>query len=288
MKLKKFKKLLLMSQDEVWDYVLDSIPKEQYDVVKSDNNYILVSHKVTSAPKCLLTSHLDTVDTHYDRIITASDLVVSNNILSVKESSINVLGGDDRAGVAIMIDLINSDMGHNYDYAFFCDEEVGGLGSSQFVKDFKELNYTCFVSLDRRGNDEVADYGYTNSNLRNIFTSRGYTSVNGSFSDCVNLSQESGIACVNLSVGYNYEHSSMEVQDFTTLNKVYNFLTNETVAMELSMEQYDAEEEDWYGISKGTKVPDPKLCECCGQHLPLYDEEGYEVCEYCLGIWNIR
>jgi putative aminopeptidase FrvX len=48
-----------------------------------------------------------------------------------------VLGGDDRAGVEIMLILIN-DGCRDYDYLFCFDEEIGGVGSSKFANDYSE------------------------------------------------------------------------------------------------------------------------------------------------------
>ena len=71
---------------------------------------------------------------------------------------------------------------------------------------------TAFIGLDRRGLDNVAVYGYDNSDLINLFENEGYIVVDGSITDVSILSEQSSrnLACVNLSVGYYNEHTKRE------------------------------------------------------------------------------
>lgn len=281
MKTNEFIQLLTLSQEECSKWVLATIVHNNMSYYTVTGSYIYVNN----GSNCLLTSHLDTVDTH-DKDFTGlktQDIAINGSYLSVKDKT-KVLGGDDRAGVEIMLRLIN-DGCRDYDYLFCFDEEIGGVGSSKFADDYSESlnNYGSFISLDRRGDDEVATYGYDNNNLVNVFTVLGYREVMGSFSDCCSLSSESDVACINLSVGYNNEHTSNEIQNLATIDTTYNVLNMGEVKTALTKIKYKQESrptyyrDDWYD----TDTPLPMLCECCGTHAPLYEIDGYYVCGDC-------
>ena len=248
---KKFIDMLLMNQEELFNYVIDNIPNHCTTVYEA-GKYIYVKSG-DNEDKPLLTSHLDTVDDHSKNrdILRAKDIINDNGVLSVSPFVDKVLGGDDRAGVYIMLELMKKDLSNSYDYIFFCDEEIGGLGSSYYSKTFTpELEqYTCFISLDRRGKNDVATYGYDNTDLIQVFEDRGYKEAFGSYTDCVECSEESKIACVNLSVGYDNEHTSRETQDITIIDKVIELLSNKEVISSLSKETFEYEEVDRWTYS---------------------------------------
>ena len=173
-------------------------------------------------PKPMLCVHLDTINTHRDKIKInpKRDFEYDENlgILGLtKDSKLTCLGGDDRAGVWIalaMIDYMEASGDYKYDVGFFEDEEIGCLGSTSYHKDIKEIgiNTTCYIGLDRKsgkGAQEVALYGDDNQELVSVFNKLGYVTDMGSVTDASNLSGD--VACVNLSVGYDNEHTSSEV-----------------------------------------------------------------------------
>lgn len=212
-------------------------------------------YKKDDTPKPMLCVHLDTINTHYSKgkIVPARDFDYDENlgILGVaKDSKLSCLGGDDRAGVWIalaMIDYMEASKDFKYDIGFFEDEEVGCLGSTAygaFLKENPDLNNaTCYIGLDRKsgkGVQEVALYGDDNKELTNIFKGLGYTVDMGSVTDASNLSGT--IACVNLSVGYDNEHTKDEV--------LYVYCMLDTLeklkGLELPNEDFEADYDHFY------------------------------------------
>ena len=292
---KEFVRMLHMSQEELYDYVLEAIP-ENMTIINVVGSYIYIS-TTPNQNKPLLISHLDTVDSHGirgDKQPIPNIVIDNSGIMSVADDK-SVLGADDRAGVWIMLQMLRKDImiANDYDYLFCCDEEIGGVGSSVFAKDYKHNlnNYNCFISLDRQGTDEVATYGYDNDDLIKVFKDVGYVKARGTFTDCVNLSSESDIACVNLSVGYFNEHSSREIQHIDVLYSTLEILTNNDIRDKLAIVKYEAKKDNyWYSYDSNYDL-DPCLCDCCGQHLPLYNidiskTEYVMVCEECVPLYE--
>ena len=280
MKTKEYIELLLMTQDECYDYVLAEATRLNKVIHKSKGNYIYIENNtIDSTP--LLLSHLDTVDTHTDfnnistPIVTLEDIIIKDTILSIKETSNCVLGGDDRSGVWLMLQLLRQTTPYNF--LFCCDEEVGGFGSTQFVDDGVVDYYihSCFISLDRRGKSEVATYGCDNKELIKVFTDEGYNEVQGSFTDCMILSESCDVACINLSVGYANEHSNREIQHIPTLEYTYNKLMDINIQDKLVDTNFTYE---IAGLSDYAEISTPMLCDYCGQHLPLWQITPYLMC----------
>lgn len=281
---KEFIKLLLMTQEELFNYVCSEIPVG-VKALKAKGNYIYVTTTGEHKHKPLLTSHLDTVDEGRNDRLQPKDLVISNGVLSTKGEG--VLGGDDRAGVWIMLQLLrDTDRCYDYDYVFFCDEEVGGIGSSLFGNTHNDLiqDYNCFISLDRRGVDEVATYGYDNQELIDVFVDKGFVEAYGSFTDCVNLSEASNVACVNLSVGYDNEHTNAEIQSIVGMYSTLRVLQDKEIVDKLTTSVYNIE--TMYSWRNNTEVVQENaiICDCCGDHAPLYQEGRYLLCADCIGV----
>jgi len=185
----------------------------------SSDMYYLWRKSDTSKP--MLCVHLDTINTHHNSDVVSKDnLVYYEDTLQLAladNTNLQCLGGDDRAGLYIALELIKymEETGdYKYDVGFFCDEEIECLGSEQLITDNVFLNTSCFLGLDRRshlGGQEVATYGYDNDELIAEFTTLGFTETIGSITDAAILAQHYNKACVNLSVGYDNEHTPNEV-----------------------------------------------------------------------------
>ena len=228
MKLPNIYELLIMSQT---DLILNLI--EHIDLHTATSKYLL--YRKTNEPKPLLCVHLDTINTmsRLDEVMTMNDLYLDmdRTIHLGTNSKMRCLGADDRAGVWIALQLIEY-MEHTkdfkYDIGFFTDEEVGGLGSEAYRLDYPVDNNTCYIGLDRRNAmpnvHEVALYGYDNEELTYTFNDLGYNTVNGSFTDASNIAGDK--ACINLSVGYNHEHSKSETLHIPSMEYTLDTLLN--------------------------------------------------------------
>ncbi|CUU70963.1 peptidase T-like protein [Campylobacter hyointestinalis subsp. hyointestinalis] len=225
--------LLLNNQDELMDYIINFIRKSnKYHSVTDVNGGVLALPKGANKYP-LICIHLDTINTHKKAKLKPDDLIIDGDIISLNTKAKAVcLGGDDRAGVYIALQLIKAKK--PFAFGFFKDEEVGCHGSSSLSSYINSLdNVTAFIGLDRRGADEVATYGYDNKELINIFESKGYIEAVGSVTDASNLStlSDKGLACVNLSVGYYNEHTNKEILNNTAMNRTLKVLKNLDISL---------------------------------------------------------
>lgn len=214
-----------MSQEEVYKHIHTTY--KGY-IHKQMDKYVVINKE--SIPKPMLCVHLDTINTHYvgETDITPNDFEldeVSNVIGLSSLSQLSCLGGDDRAGVYIALKLLDYMIEYDdwkYSIGFFKDEELGCIGSSYYKDD---LDTTCYIGLDRRsfkGRYEVALYDYDNVALTTKFTELGYIECKGSITDSAELA--GSVACINLSVGYDKEHTKNEVLYLDCMEYTYNVL----------------------------------------------------------------
>lgn len=296
------KDLLCMTQYQAYCTVKQMMNKFKKNTVRfKDEQYLILNHDEEN-PKPMLCIHVDTINTHcqdHEKLLVSllQQQIQYNRkskIYSLPndcDNRIGCLGGDDRAGLWILLKLLNSDKSiYNYfSFGIFFDEEVGGKGSSAYKKDYPnyEKGVKCFIGLDRRGIDDVALYGYDNNDLINIFEKYGYKRASGSFTDASNLSNR--LACINLSVGYDNEHTSYETLDMNGAIATYEILCEIAELDYITEDKYEADDDiyndGWsYNWRNDLSYPEPVLCECCGTHAPLYQDDNYIVCSECVGL----
>ena len=148
----------------------------------------------------LLVAHLDTV--HKEPVKTVCYSADGSIAMSPEG-----IGGDDRAGVYMILQIIKKHRCH----VLFCeDEETGGIGAHKFVgSDIKPVvNY--IVELDRRGSDDAVFYDCDNPEFTKFVTGFGFKQEWGSFSDISVVAPALKVAAVNISAGYYAEHSRHE------------------------------------------------------------------------------
>lgn len=139
------------------------------------------------------------------------------------------LGADDRAGIFAIVELL--DRGCRPSIIFTDLEEKGGIGASALVKDYFNCPFekcNALIQLDRAGENDAVYYDCDNKSFEEWITCYGFITSYGSFSDISVFGPEWGIAAVNLSVGYEDEHSYVETLNvthlYTTINKVEQLL----------------------------------------------------------------
>lgn len=138
------------------------------------------------------------------------------------------LGADDRAGIFAILTILKH--GYRPSIIFTTDEEIGAVGASQLVEDIKtpesELKY--IIQLDRRGTNDCVFYDCNNRDFVEYIEKFGFVETFGSFSDISVICPAWGIAGVNLSIGYEDEHSISETLRvgamLNTIQKVENML----------------------------------------------------------------
>ena len=155
----------------------------------------------------LLVAHLDTVHrTQPETICYSADGTVM--------MSPQGIGGDDRAGVYMILRLIQSVHCH----VLFCeDEETGGHGAHAFIKSGIKPDVNYIVELDRMGSNDAVFYQCRNRQFEQYINSFGFQTAFGSFSDISILAPHLNLAAVNLSTGYYHAHQPGE---YVRLDKV--------------------------------------------------------------------
>ncbi len=185
-----------------------------YELDREGNIYVTKGNARTYP--CLV-SHTDTVH----RIIDFDDYVVLNSdteffAINLKSRMPTGIGGDDKNGIYCCLDaLVREDF---IKLAFFVDEEIGCVGSSNCNMDF--FNDVSFVlQADRQGYEDVAiDIMYTEmfgqefySKVEGLFQIYGRDICEGGMTDVMQLAHNGlDVAMANFSCGYYRPHSDME------------------------------------------------------------------------------
>lgn len=167
-------------------------------------------------PTILLCAHMDTVWVDLDRnVIRDGDVWSSSN---------GPLGADDRAGIAIILDVLRH-LNHYTSFhgcvklAFTREEEIGRIGSQQINRIWLDDVRLCIV-VDRRGCRDIVirntRMSFCDTHTGEYFEEIGmkcgmsdWKTVQGGISDAVTFASY-GIPTVNLSAGYGNEHTEEE------------------------------------------------------------------------------
>jgi len=166
----------------------------------------------------LLNSHLDVVE----EIETDREILKHGNVWT---SSYGILGADDRAGIGVVLNTLKQlqtmqlQSPVKVKIAFTVKEEVGLCGAKAVSQDFLEGVQAAIV-VDRRGNGDIVTgtrgtvfcdelFGSMIALIGNLGEEKRWEPTMGGRSDTLIWAQQ-GIQSVNLSVGYQNEHTSRE------------------------------------------------------------------------------
>lgn len=186
-----------------------------------------------SGKKMLLAAHLDV----RGEFSSSDQLIERNNIVSRENK---ILGADDRAGVAIILNLLK-EVGNYKEvpplkFIFTVGEEKGQYGAKSIDPDFFE-DVSFGISLDRRNCHDIVyksgnQYYATHEFAKQIagVSSRIFNKENrfvpceGSKSDLSVWSEKDTRPCVNLSVGYFDEHTDKERLDLICWDRTHQLV----------------------------------------------------------------
>ena len=186
--------------------------KKKYGSVIATPDYLYVEGTIPIA----LVAHLDTVfptpayEVYYDR---------EQQVIWSPQG----LGTDDRAGILAIVKLVRE--GYRPHIILTMDEELGALGASALTTvhpthPFHDLKY--IIQLDRRGKEDSVFYDCDNQLFEDYVNSFGFKTARGTFSDISIICPSWGIAGVNLSIGYEEEHSYVETFHTIPFLQTYN------------------------------------------------------------------
>ena len=201
-------------KEKLTPYV-DSITVDRYGNLLAEKKY-----RSGHGPTILLNAHLDIVEE-----LEPNRLILKEN--GIWSSSKGILGADDRAGVAILLhiaeQLNNSSFSGKVKFIFTVKEEIGLVGARK-VDEYFLWGTDAAIVVDRRGKGDIVTscggyipfceeaYGEFFENIAKEKGISGWKCTNGGSSD-TRIWAEHGIQSVNLSVGYNDEHTEEEYLD---------------------------------------------------------------------------
>ncbi|PID23527.1 M28 family peptidase [Sporosarcina sp. P7] len=190
------------------------------DTMRTDSYGNLLAEKTYGSGKgrvILVNAHLDIVR----ELIPERQIVKTDGVWS---SSEGILGADDRAGIAILLQiskyLQTSRFTGTVKYVLTVEEEIGLIGAQKVDLAFLE-NVDAALVLDRRGNGDIVtscagiEYFCTDSfgdaieEIAEISGAGEWKCTPGGSSD-TRVWAAAGIQSVNLSVGYRNEHTNSE------------------------------------------------------------------------------
>ena len=281
--LKLFKNLLEASPEKLMR-MLNRILCGRYSNLTYTGDYLYAIGDIPIG----LVAHVDTVfpeppeDIYYDR---------EKGVMWSPQG----LGADDRAGVFAILKIIQS--GLRPTVIFTTNEEVGGLGAAQLVKDFPECpisNLKYLIQLDRRGTNDCVFYDCYNEDFITYVESFGFIEAFGTFSDIAELCPAWDVVGVNLSIGYENEHTRYETLHLkpwmATIEKVKCMLKEKDIPdfeyIEYSYSYnrtkwgYDEKYKDWYDYTPHYR------CKSCGKSFYDYEviptrNKNKKIVYYC-------
>jgi len=175
----------------------------------------------------MFTSHLDTATS----ALTKVNHVFDKNI--IKTDGKSILGADDKAGVTVMLYMIEKRVPGLY--YFFLGEEVGCIGSKKVankLKTEKIEGINKVVSFDRRGTTSIITYQSGQRCASDKFGEALASEFNKADDTFSYKIDDTGVLtdsvqfikiyseCTNISVGYQSEHTFSESQDIEHLEKL--------------------------------------------------------------------
>lgn len=268
---------------DVMDIILSAVDNELFDVVTTPL-WTTITPKKLYEYMPMLNAHTDTV--HKLKPLPDMLLVTDSVITSIDGG----IGADDRAGCYIIYNLLLNNC-IDYMYVITDKEECGGIGGKDFAQSgmFSQLlpNVSVFIGLDRRGGTDCASYGYDNEEVFEYLHNVGYEYAYGSFTDVMTFAGCSDISCINLSIGYYNEHTKHESLNTVEMNNTLHTLQH-VLPSELWDKQYKHKGDMYSRYATTTydylvdEIPEPVLCDVCGEHNPLYDMGWGNVCSKCL------
>ena len=207
------------------DQLLDRLPEN----VETDEigNYFI---EIGEGSETMFCSHLDTAAYSKEKVNHVEFRTKTGNQMIIGTDGTTLLGADDKAGVVIMMNMIEKNIPGLY--YFFIGEESGLVGSRGILEQNEEFfkKYKRCISFDRKsygsvitrqmGGDCCSD-GFAQSLIGELGNAGMKYQVDpgGVYTDSavfIDVIEE----CTNLSVGYFHEHSEHEYQNIEYLEKL--------------------------------------------------------------------
>ena len=226
-----FKLICNISKDSLYDWLTKEMTKYYGEKnVVCVNGYLFCVGNINM----MLCAHIDTVHKELPSEIWQKTVDSEKN-LDKKQVlwSPQGIGGDDRCGVYAILSILK-ELGEGVKpYLFFStDEETGGSTTKKAAKEIQELIYDInfLIELDRQGTEDSVYYKCGNKDFKKWIDSFGFVEAQGTFTDICTLCSTWKVAGVNLSIGYEKQHTKDEVVYpvalMKTVKKVINIIND--------------------------------------------------------------
>ncbi len=270
----------------LFEFLQDVYGAEQ--VIETEGKYMIAKGDID----VLLVSHLDTV---HKKKPTLNDIFYDQE-RQVMIAPFTGIGADDRCGVFIIMNLVLA--GYRPHIAFTWDEEIGGVGARYMVSEFdmeaSNVTPNFAIEFDRRGHQQAVYYDLDNKDFEDYISSFGYTTHFGSYTDICEICPAWGFAGVNLSAGYQNEHTFQELVLVDTIM--------DTIEKSKSILEDQMKNPHFYGWKERSKQFSSYYNSSWGYYYPREDEEeedyykkwrsskkekneqdfaSYDYCDYC-------
>lgn len=238
---KSASRIFMLRQAELKKYLTRFLISQRYSPVVGDG-FLYAEGEIP----VMLLAHMDTVHTN------ALGVILKGGRGGKTWMSPNGIGGDDRAGVYMVTELVKELKCH---VLFLEDEETGGVGARKFTKAgiIPQLNH--MIEFDRMGSNDAVFYQCENNSYEAFITSFGFTFTYGSFSDISTIAPYLGVAAVNLSSGYFNPHTRYETVNFDivhyNMERAANLIRQSTTRYPYIRKQYNYDSR--YGTRYGSR-----------------------------------
>ena len=219
----------------VRDY-LHPILEELMDNVYIDDYGNLLATKVCGTGEgatIMLSAHMDTVSS----VLHTKSVVENGDIITAEENCTStVLGADDKAGIAIALTVLRyipDAFNGTIKIAFSKEEEIGCIGADNIDVSFYD-DVDLAIAIDRKGKRDIVvghQLAFCSDNV-GVFVEQvsslikmDYKCVEGGVSDAMIFSGN-GINSINLSAGYDNEHTNQEQVSFNAMIDTTNLIVH--------------------------------------------------------------
>lgn len=250
-----------------------------------------------------ITKNTDNPD-FYPCVIAHTDCVLAHKNKEVRIKSGNIygrdsltgkqigLGCDDAVGVCMAIQLLRKMP--NLKAVFTTEEEVGFVGATEAAENIEFFfNVAYMIQADRHGNHDLITHtnGIYSANeqwldkITPVAKKYQYKEEFGLGTDVGELAGDLGISGVNISCGYNKEHTDKEWMSIAAAQNCLDFMEEiiDTVPLD---HQYTIDiQKAWYSYygKYNSKLTNPYYdkTEYVSDDYPVEDDEYRLPCDYC-------
>ena len=185
----------------------------------------------------------DVEQEHMNQILTERYEIKYDKLTQrIITNKLRVLGGDDKCGIALILQLAKELPNKPMKVLFTVQEEIGCVGISHFCKTranwFNNVSYS--VTVDRQGDTDLLFASAGKKNCSNMFASliakcgldAGVlvTMNTGTIADIIYI-RDYVQETVNISAGYHNPHSTDEYISFKAMKSILNWLKNIVLQM---------------------------------------------------------